>query len=61
MRSTRNPVEPSRATAFTVLTLHIDIDQLIAVLRRHLRLAPNAARAIQDDWAKLFKCGFRSR
>ncbi|MGH8784836.1 MAG: hypothetical protein ACREYA_07080 [Cupriavidus necator] len=43
-----------------MLTLNIDIDQLIAVLRRQVRITPNAARVIQDDWAKLFKCGFRS-
>ncbi|MBL0391101.1 excisionase family DNA-binding protein [Ramlibacter monticola] len=38
-----------------MLTLNIDIDQLIAVLRRHARLTPNAARAIQDDFTKLFQ------
>ncbi|GAB3759309.1 hypothetical protein GCM10028796_06300 [Ramlibacter monticola] len=55
MRTARNPDEPSRAAALPMLTLNIDIDQLIAVLRRHARLTPNAARAIQDDFTKLFQ------
>jgi hypothetical protein len=37
-----------------VLTIHIDIGQLIAAVRRHVRLSRTVARAIREDWARLF-------
>jgi len=35
-----------------VLTIDIDVDQLLGIVRRHAKLAPKAACAISDDLAK---------
>jgi excisionase family DNA binding protein len=44
-----------KATADPVLTISIDIAQLVAVVRRHAKLTPKAVRAITDDFAELFQ------
>jgi hypothetical protein len=54
MRTPRRPVEPAQTTARPVLTIHIDVGQLIAAVRRHAQLTPKAARALRADFAKLF-------
>ncbi len=54
MRSNRKPVEAMRAAARPVLTIDIDMGQLIAVLRRHVPMTPSAARAIRHDLARVF-------
>ena len=54
MRPARRPVEPTQTTARPVLTIHIDVGQLIAVVRRHVQITPKAARAIREDFARLF-------
>ena len=54
MRTTRRPFEPNQTTARPVLTIYIDFRQLIAVVRRNVQLTPQASRAIQDDFARLF-------
>jgi hypothetical protein len=37
-----------------VLTIYIDFRQLIAGVRRHVQFTSKAARAIRDDFARLF-------
>ena len=37
------------------LTIHIDLGQLIVVVRRHAQLTPKAARALRADFVKLFE------
>lgn len=54
MRNASGTVERTKAAARTVMTIHIDIGQLIAAVRRHVPITPKAALAIQDDLATLF-------
>jgi hypothetical protein len=54
MTTARRHVEPNQATARPVLAIHIDIEQLIEPVRRHVPLSPMAARAIRKDFAALF-------
>ena len=54
MRNASKTVRPMKAAARTVMTIHIDIGQLIAAVRRHVPITPKAALAIQDDLATLF-------
>ncbi|MDP3084927.1 MAG: hypothetical protein Q8N44_14730 [Rubrivivax sp.] len=35
------------------MTIHIDIGQLIAAVRRHVPLSPMAARAMRNDFVRL--------
>ncbi|MDP1533839.1 MAG: hypothetical protein Q8L92_09700 [Rubrivivax sp.] len=53
MTTARRPVEPTQATARPVMTIHIDIGQLIAAVRRHVPLSPMAARAMRNDFVRL--------
>lgn len=54
MRSAIKSVERTKATARTVLTIHIDSGQLMEVVRRHVPLSPMVAFAIRNDLATLF-------
>lgn len=54
MRIAHRPVEPTQASARPVLSIHIDLEQLVAAVRRNVRLTPKAARAIRNDFARLF-------
>jgi hypothetical protein len=54
MRNASKTVEPTKATARTVMTIHIDIGQLIAAARRHVPIMPKAALAIRNELATLF-------
>ncbi len=54
MRNASGTVERTKAAARTVMTIHIDIGQLIEAVRRHAPITPKAALAIQDDLATLF-------
>lgn len=53
MRNASGTVERTKAAARTVMTIHIDIGQLIEAVRRHVPITPKAALAIQDDLATL--------
>ena len=55
MRITRKTFDPTKVTAHPVLTINIDIAQLVAVVRRHAKLTPKAVRAITDDFAEIFQ------
>ena len=54
LRIAYRPVEPTQASARPVLSIHIDFEQLVAAVRRHVPLTPNAARAIRMAFARLF-------
>jgi hypothetical protein len=54
MRNASKIVQPTKATARPVLTIHIDIGQLMEVVRRHVPLSPMVALAIRNDLATLF-------
>ena len=54
MRNAIKTVERTKAAARTVMTIHIDIGQLIAAVRRHVPITSKAALAIQGDLATLF-------
>lgn len=43
-----------KATARAVMTIRIDIEQLIAAVRRHVPLTPKAALAIRNDLGTFF-------
>ena len=36
------------------MAIHIDLEQLVAAVRRRVTLTPNAARAIRKAFARLF-------
>jgi hypothetical protein len=54
MRNASGTVERTKPTARTVMTIHIDIGQLVAAVRRHVPISPKAALAIRNDFATLF-------
>ena len=54
MRNASKIVQPTKATARPVLTIHIDIGQLMEVVRRHVPLSPMVALAIRNDLTTLF-------
>ena len=55
MKTTRKPVEPSKKLAIPALTVSIEIDPLVEVVRRHVKLSPQVTRLIRGDFAKLFR------
>ena len=54
MRNAIKTVARTKATARTVMTIHIDIGQLVAAVRRHVPISPKAALAIRNDFGTLF-------
>ena len=54
MKAALRPVELTQAFARPVLTIHIDIEQFIAAVRRHVPLDPMPSRSIRNDFIKLF-------
>ena len=50
-KSTAATREPARAT----LTVRIDIDPLVDVVRRHVKLSARATRLIQGDFARMLR------
>ena len=54
MKTTRKPVEPSKRLPIPALTVSIEIDPLVEVVRRHVKLSPQVTRLIRGDFAKLF-------
>ena len=55
MRTARKPVETSKNGPLPALTVSIELDPLVAVVRRHVKLSPQATRLIKSDLAKLFQ------
>ena len=55
MKTARKPVEPSKHPPVPALTVSIEIDPLVEVVRRHVKLSPQVTRLIRGDFAKLFR------
>ena len=55
MKTTRKSVEPSQQPPIPALTISIEIDPLVEVVRRHVKLSPQVTRLIRSDFAELFR------
>jgi len=55
MKRTPKSAAASRGPAVPTLTVKIDIDPLVDVVGRHVKLSPGARRLIEDDLARLFR------
>jgi excisionase family DNA binding protein len=54
MKTARKSVEPRKHAPVPALTVSIEIDPLVEVVRRHVKLSPQVTRLIRGDFAKLF-------
>lgn len=55
MKTARKPTEAPRRIAPPALSVNIDIDPLVEVVRRHVTLTPQAARLIKGEFAQMFR------
>lgn len=55
MKTVRKLAESSTRTALPALTVSIEIDPLVEVVRRHVNLSAQATRLIKGDLARLFQ------
>lgn len=55
MKIARKPAESALRSAPSALSLNIDLDPLVEVVRRHVKLSPQATRLIKGDLARLFQ------
>ncbi|CAG1016867.1 hypothetical protein BURC_01566 [Burkholderiaceae bacterium] len=55
MNTARKPTEARQRIAAPALSVNIDIDPLVEVVRRHVKLSPQATRLIKVDLARLFQ------
>ena len=55
MKTARKPIEAAPHSAPPALSVNIDIDPLVEVVRRHVKLTPQAARLIKGEFAQLFQ------
>jgi excisionase family DNA binding protein len=55
MKTARKPTDTPQRTAPPALSVNIDIDPLVEVVRRHVKLTPQATRLIKSELAQLFK------
>jgi excisionase family DNA binding protein len=55
MKSTRNSTDAAPRIAPAALSVTIDIDPLVAAVRRHVKLTPQATRLIKGEFAQLFR------
>jgi excisionase family DNA binding protein len=54
MKTARKPIEPTTRRSLPTLTVNVEIDPLVEVVRRHVKLSPEATRLIKGDFARLF-------
>jgi len=54
MKTARKPSEPAPRIAPPALSVNIDIDPLVEVVRRHVKLTPQATRLIKGEFAQIF-------
>ncbi|MDZ7590834.1 MAG: excisionase family DNA-binding protein [Rubrivivax sp.] len=64
MKTARTPTEARQRIAPSALSVNIDIDCLIEIVRRHVTLTPQATRLIKGEFAQFFQnptinCGTR--
>ena len=55
MKTARKSTEAPRRIAPPALSVNIDIDPLVEVVRRHVKLTPHATRLIKGEFAQLFQ------
>jgi excisionase family DNA binding protein len=55
MKTARKTIEAGPRDASPALSVNIDIDPLVEVVRRHVKLTPQAKRLIEGDFARLFR------
>jgi excisionase family DNA binding protein len=55
MKTARKPTETPQRIAPPALSVNIDIDPLVEVVRRHVKLTPQATRLIKVELAQLFR------
>lgn len=55
MKTDRKQVETAPRQAAAALSVNVEIDPLLEVVRRHVRLTPQATRLIRGDFARLFQ------
>lgn len=55
MKTARKPTEAPQRIAPPALSVNIDIDPLVEVVRRHVKLTPQATRLIKGEFAQLFR------
>lgn len=55
MKSPRKTIEAKQRVAPLALFVNIDLDPLVEVVRRHVKLTPQATRLIKGEFAQLFQ------
>ena len=55
MKSARKPNEAPQRIAPAAMSVNIDIDPLVEIVRRHVKLTPQATRLIKGEFAQLFQ------
>ena len=55
MKTARKPTEAPQRIAHPALSVNIDIDPLVEVVRRHVKLTPQATRLIKGEFAQIFQ------
>ena len=55
MKTARKTTESKRRDAPLALSVNVDIDLLVEVVRRHVKLTAQATRLIKDEFAQLFQ------
>ena len=55
MKSARKTTESKRRVAPLALSVNVDLDLLVEVVRRHVKLTAQATRLIKDEFAQLFQ------
>ena len=55
MKTARKPTEAPQRIALPALSVNIDIDPLLEVVRRHVKLTPQATRLIKVEFAQIFE------
>jgi excisionase family DNA binding protein len=55
MKTARKPTDATQRIAPPALSVNIDLDPLVEVVRRHVKLTPQATRRIKGELAQLFQ------
>lgn len=55
MKLSRKPDDALQRIPAAVLSMHVDLDPVVEVVRRHVKLTPQTARLIKGELAQLFR------
>ena len=55
MKAARKSAAATREPAHATLTVRVDIDPLVDVVRRHVKLSARVTRLIEGDFARMFR------